>query len=102
MEKIIAYYIIGAVLLFIGILNIRGNVSSIHRYNRRRVSEADLPYYGRFVGGGTVAIGASLFLTATVELFLDALWLDIIVAVGCAIGLALILYAQFRYNKGLF
>ena len=45
--------IIGAVLLVIGILNMKGNISTIHRYHRHRVKEEDVLPFGRLMGAGT-------------------------------------------------
>lgn len=56
----IALLILGVFISFLGIVNIMGNISTIHSYNRRRVKEEDVPKYGRAVGTGTLIIGASL------------------------------------------
>lgn len=52
--------ILGIILSTLGIVNIRGNISTIHSYNRRNVKEEDVAPYGRAVGTGTLVIGASL------------------------------------------
>ena len=75
--------IFGIFLSVLGILNIKGNISTIHSYNRRKVKEEDIPKYGKAVGTGTVIMGASLILAIT-------------------IGLAFILYGQIKYNHGIF
>lgn len=36
--------VIGIVATVIGVVNIRGNISTIHSYNRRNVREEDVPY----------------------------------------------------------
>ena len=54
--------ILGIFLSVLGILNIKGNISTIHSYNRRKVKEEDIPKYGKAVGTGTVIMGASLIL----------------------------------------
>ena len=56
----IALLILGVFISFLGIVNIMGNISTIHSYNRRRVKEEDVPKYGRAVGTGTLIIGVSL------------------------------------------
>lgn len=44
---------IGLSSSIIGIVNITGNISTIHSYNRTNVKEEDIPKYGRIVGIGT-------------------------------------------------
>lgn len=93
---------VGIALILTSIPNLKGNISTVHRYNRRRVSEADAPRYGRAMGLGTLIMGVSAALTAILQLIFD--WEPIfnLLAAGVAVGLAIMLYAQFKYNKGLF
>lgn len=53
-------FLFGVLLSVLGIVNIMGNISTIHSYNRRRVKEEDIPRYGKLVGTGTLIMGASL------------------------------------------
>ena len=41
--------VMGILLSTLGLVNIRGNISTIHAWNRRRVKESDIPRYGRTV-----------------------------------------------------
>ena len=43
----IALLILGIFISVIGIVNMTGNISTIHSYNRRKVKEEDVPKYGR-------------------------------------------------------
>lgn len=52
--------IVGILLSVLGAVNIKGNIRTIHAYNRRNVREEDIPKYGRAVGTGTLIIGVSL------------------------------------------
>lgn len=61
--------VIGIVATVIGVVNIRGNISTIHSYNRRNVREEDVPLYGKAVGTGTLLIGVALILA-----YLVAFW----------------------------
>ena len=54
--------ILGLFISVLGIVNIFGNVSTIHSYNRRKVKEEDIPKYGKAVGTGTLVIGVSFVL----------------------------------------
>lgn len=102
MGKIITFLTIGLVFAALGITNIRGNISSIHWYNRRKVSESDIPKYGKCIGIGTLIIGGSLILSAIFEVVFRTAIFDYVVLVGCVIGIVFMLYGQFKYNKGVF
>ena len=93
--------ILGIILSTLGIVNIRGNISTIHSYNRRNVKEEDVAPYGRAVGTGTLVIGASLLLSYLVTFWNEAA-INYIVLPATVIGLAFILYGQIRYNHGIF
>lgn len=93
--------ILGILLSVLGSVNIKGNISTIHSYNRRKVKEEDIPKYGKAVGTGTVIIGASLILAYLVTFWNEGA-IDYIVIPAMAIGLAFILYGQIKYNHGIF
>ena len=97
----LAMLIIGIILSVLGIVNISGNISTIHSYNRRKVKEEDIPKYGKAVGTGTLIVGAAFIVC-----FLVSFWSETAIAFICTpaviVGLAFIFYAQFKYNKGLF
>ena len=97
----IALLILGIFISVIGIGNMTGNISTIHSYNRRKVKEEDVPKYGRAVGTGTLIIGVSL-IAAFVTTFWSEEAMSFIVIPALVIGLGFILYAQFKYNKGIF
>ena len=97
----IALLILGVFISIIGIVNMTGNISTIHSYNRRKVKEEDVPKYGKVVGTGTLIIGISL-IAAFVTTFWGENAMSFIVIPALVIGLGFILYAQFRYNKGIF
>ncbi len=93
--------ILGLFISVLGIINISGNISTIHSYNRRKVKEDDVPKYGKAVGTGTLIMGVSFVLG-----FIASFWNEIIMAcilvLGIAVGLGFILYGQIKYNKGIF
>lgn len=93
--------ILGIFLSTLGIVNIKGNISTIHSYNRRRVKEEDVPRYGRAVGTGSLVMGASLILSYVVALWNEAA-IEYIILPAVVIGLAFILYGQIKYNRGIF
>lgn len=91
----------GIFLSILGIVNMQGNVGTIHAYNRRRVREEDIPKYGRAVGAGTLVIGIGLALAFAATLWWEAA-VPYIIVIMLAAGLALIVYGQIKYNHGFF
>ena len=55
--KDILLLVLGVFITGIGLVNMMGNISTIHSYNRKNVKEEDVPAYGKTVGLGTVIIG---------------------------------------------
>lgn len=51
--------VLGLFISALGVTNIKGNISTIHACNRRKVKE-DIPKYGKAVGTGTLIMGISL------------------------------------------
>ena len=99
----------GVACILLGISNMRGNVSTIHEYHRKRVTEEDRLPFGKRVGLGTVIIGAAIvifgILSAISLMIENNLLLRIgmgIMAVGFVVGLIISFAAMIKYNKGIF
>ena len=97
----LALLILGLFISALGIINIMGNISTIHSYNRRKVKEEDVPKYGKVVGTGTLIIGVSLVIGYIVSFWREAIMVFIILP-AVVVGLGFVLYGQFKYNKGIF
>lgn len=93
--------VLGVILSVIAIMNMRGNINTVHSYNRKKVKKEDASKYGKTIGAGTLVIGAALILACAAELWYDALTPYIIVP-AAVLGAAIILYGQFKYNRGIF
>ena len=93
--------LLGIALSAIGVMNIRGNINTVHAYNRRKVKPEDIPLYGKTIGAGTLIIGVALLLAFVITLLKESL-APYVVTPGLVIGLAIILYGQFKYNRGIF
>jgi len=100
--KYIPLLLLGAAIIMMSIINLKGTISTIHWYNRRKVSEADAPKYGKAMGLGTFIIGASLVITAVLQMIFDLESIFYISLFGIIVGIVIMLYAQFKYNKGIF
>ncbi len=109
MSSIIVPIILGAVIVALGVTNIMGNISTIHLYHRHRVMPENIKPFGRLVGTGTVVIGAGIilfgalsFVTRQTGSYSFTAVGAVLVIVGIVIGLPIMLYAMFKYNKGIF
>lgn len=101
--------ILGVILIVLGIMNMKGNISSLHWYHRQRVTEEDRKPFGKIVGLGTLIIGIALVISGILfwisEVTATELWLIVgcvITVVGIVVGLVLSFYAMIKYNKGIF
>lgn len=94
--------ILGAALSVLGIMNIKGNINTVHAYNRRKVKTEHIPKYGKVVGAGTLIAGLSLVASFFILSYWDESVLPFVLIPSLTIGLGLILYGQFKYNRGIF
>ena len=93
---------LGIICVMLGIFNMCGNIGTIHWYNRRKVTKENQKAYCMFVGLGTLIVGVAIIAGAVIQALGNIAASGLAIGVGVLIGLALILYAQFKYNKGLF
>ena len=101
--------LLGIFLCVLGRFNMKGDISSVHRYHRARLTVEDKAPFGRLVGSGTLIIGLSTialgclsFLAEITQIEIFTVIGSVIVVIGILIGLAMCLYAMFKYNKGIF
>ena len=80
----------------------KGNIASIHWYNRRKVTKENQKPYCLCMGLGTLIIGVGMIASGVIQVFAGIEVGAIFIAVSVVIGLILMLYAQFKYNRGLF
>ena len=93
---------LGIILTLLGIFNMCGNIASIHWYNRRKVTKENQKAYCLAMGLGTLIIGIALIAADIVQAIVGIEQGAFIILGGVVVGLALMLYAQFKYNRGLF
>ena len=101
--------IIGIVIIILGTVNYKGNISTLHSYHRKRVAREDVLPFGRLVGIGTIIIGISIIIMGTLTLFALVLEKDIytiigtvVLIIGLVVGISITFYAMIKYNKGIF
>ena len=99
----------GIACIILGISNMRGNISTVHAYHRKRVSEEDRLPFGQKIGLGTVIIGIGIILfgiLSMITLYTEKqvfLWIGVgVLAAGFIAGMGFSFYAMIKYNKGIF
>ena len=100
---------LGLIICILGIINMTGNISSLHWYHRQRVTEENKKPFGRLVGLGTLIIGISLIIYAALLFIFEQTKIDALVIIGTveliasiAVGASISFYAMKRYNGGIF
>lgn len=104
-EEFIEYgfmLIFGVLIVCLGIMNFKGNISSIHWYNHRKVAKENEKQYGKYMGIGTIIVGSSLILNSILQMIFGLEIFYCIIVIGVVVGLGFILYSQIKYNKGIF
>ena len=89
-------------IIILGIFNFKGNITSIHWYNRSKVTRENTKKYGKIMGIGTLIIGICMVVTAILQMIFnnDNIWY--ITVLGIIIGWIFMIYGQLKYNKGIF
>lgn len=109
MKDLIILLVFGAFVIVMGIVNMCGNVSTLHRYHRSRVAPENVKPFGRLVGLGTVFCGAGIMLFGTLD-YLAATYSSlaltvvgiVLLVISLVAGLGLSFYAMKKYNGGIF
>lgn len=94
--------VLGICMIVLSSVNLKGNASTIHWYNRKKVSKENEKPYAKIMGFGTLIIGISFVITSILEMIYNIENLYYISLAGIVIGIIFMTYAQIKYNKGLF
>ena len=89
-EEFIEYgfmLIFGVLIVCLGIMNFKGNISSIHWYNRRKVAKENEKQYGKYMGFGTIIVGSSLILNSILQMIFGLEIFYCIIVIGVVVGL---------------
>lgn len=105
MQDFIITLLLGILICVMGAINMTGNISTLHKYHRQRVTEENRKPFGKLVGLGTLVIGVGLIIFSVFNFInvgiLTTLGM-IILIVNIVVGMGLNFYAMFKYNKGIF
>ena len=100
---------LGILISILGIINMTGNISSLHWYHRQRVTEENRKPFGRLVGLGTLIIGLAMVVFGILFFVFEKTQLEALVIIGVIELLASIIagmfvsfYAMKKYNGGIF
>ena len=102
MGEFIVQIIIGLFLIVVGIFNMKGKISLLHSYHRKRIKEEDIKPFGEKIGIGSIIIGLTIILAGLFTILNYANISNVILIIGFVIGFIIIFYALFKYNKGIF
>lgn len=105
MENVIGPIVLGILIIILGVSNMKGNISTIHSYHRKRVSEENKMPFARKIGLGTIIIGVGITVFGAISFFeneISTLLSTIILIISIVIGMGLSFYAMIKYNKGIF
>ena len=109
MITLIMTFGVGILISVLGIINMTGNISSLHSYHRHRVTEENRKPFGRLVGLGTLIVGIAITVFGALLFATEKTGSEIYVIIGTVElifgivgGLALSFYAMIKYNKGIF
>ena len=101
--------LIGLLISVMGIINMTGNINSLHSYHRHRVKEEDRLPFGRMVGGGTLTVGVGVIVFSALMMIYHATAADPLVWIGTSVlllcviaGLIISFWGMIKYNKGIF
>ena len=100
---------LGILVSILGIINMTGNISSLHWYHRQRVTEENRKPFGKLVGLGTLIIGLSMIVFGILFLIFEQTQLQAFVVIGVIelivsiiVGIFVSFYAMKKYNGGIF
>ena len=100
---------LGILISILGIINMTGNISSLHWYHRQRVTEENRKPFGKLVGLGTLIIGLSMIVFGILFLIFEQTQLQAFVVIGVIelivsiiVGMFVSFYSMKKYNGGIF
>ena len=73
-------------------------ISLLHSYHYEYVSDEDKSAFCALTGGGILAIGTGLLITAVIFGIAQSLWSFLAMGMGFVVGIALLVCADRRYN----
>ncbi len=93
----------GALFMYLGwLIWIKEKINLIHDYHYKKVKESDKKAYTAVMGKATMLIGAGTVLDGIICIFLHLQKGGTVFTPLFAVGLVMMIYAQIKYNHGIF
>ena len=109
MTEVITVSGLGILISILGIINMTGNISSLHWYHRQRVTEENRKPFGKLVGLGTLIIGLSMIVFGILLFIFEQTQFEALLIIGVVeliasiiAGMTVSFYAMIKYNGGIF
>jgi len=109
MLEFIVLLVCGIFVMILGVLTLKGNVSLIHWYHRKRVTEENMIPFSKAMGLGTIITGLAIIFFGALYFIAQKTSMQVLSTVGAVLliigitaGLIIMLYALIKYNKGIF
>lgn len=109
MVGVITSFLVGVLICYFAVRNIKGDISTLHSYHRAHVSEENVKPFGKLVGIGTLLCGISVIQFAILQLVTELTKNDLFVIVGTFLlfvlltaGMIVTFCAMKKYNGGIF
>ena len=100
---------LGMLISILAIINMTGNISSLHRYHRQRVTEENRKPFGKLVGLGKLIIGIAMVIFGIMSFIFEKTQIEALMVVGVVeliasiiAGTVISFYAMKKYNGGIF
>lgn len=77
-------------------------INIIHDYHYTKVKEEDKKAYTHMMGKSMIVIGTGIAISGGVGMFVDSVKSGIPFGAAFIIGMGMILFAQIKYNHGIF
>ena len=105
----IVTFLVGVICIALGLSHMKGNISLLHSYHKKRVSEENRKPFGKQVGLGILIIGIGIIVLSVLSTITFYTENNLFLSIGYAfligaiiVGLLISFRAMIKYNKGIF
>lgn len=109
MDAVIGPIVLGFLIFVIGFFNMKGDISTVHWYHRKRITEENKLSFGKIIGLGTIICGISIIIFGCLNFVAEKTqteWFitigSVIAIIGVIVGIFISFYAIIKYNKSIF
>ena len=103
MFELLLMSVIGCIFLILGWrIWKKQQITLIHSYHYKKVSESDKKDYTEQIGKGIIVIGIGMLISGILDFATNSPYVWIPFAIGFIWGFSIIILAQKKYNRGIF